>query len=46
MFLFYVLITALLIFLGIRKVKQVRAPERAIEQGKAIQTALKGQKTG
>jgi hypothetical protein len=40
---FYVLVAALLAFVGIRKVKQVRAPERAIEQGREIPKALKGQ---
>ncbi|MEP9362577.1 phage holin family protein [Nocardioides sp. CN2-186] len=39
---FYVLLAALMVYIGIRKVKQVRAPERAIEQGKAIPPALKG----
>lgn len=39
----YVLIAALLGFIGYRKVKQVKAPERAIEQGKGIPRALKGQ---
>ena len=38
----YVLLAALLGYLGVRKVKQVRAPERAIEQGKEIPNALKG----
>jgi ABC-type multidrug transport system permease subunit len=38
----YVLLAALLVFIGIRKVKQVRAPERAIEQGREIPNALKG----
>ena len=42
-FAFYVLVAALLVFIGIRKVKQVRAPERAIEQGREIPKALKGQ---
>ena len=41
-FVFYVLLAALLGYLGVRKVKQVRAPERAIEQGKEIPNALKG----
>lgn len=41
---FYLLVTALLAFVGVRKVKQVRAPERAIEQGREIPKALKGQK--
>ena len=40
---FYLLIAALLVFVGIRKVKQVKAPERAIEQGREIPKALKGQ---
>jgi hypothetical protein len=39
----YLLIAALLAFIGIRKVKQVRAPERAIGQGREIPKALKGQ---
>ena len=40
---FYALIAALLVFIGIRSVKKVRAPERAIEQGREIPKALKGQ---
>ncbi len=43
MFGFYLLLAALLVLVGIRKVKQVRAPERAIAQGKQIPSALKGQ---
>ncbi len=43
MFFLYVLLAALLGFLGFRKVKQVKAPELAIEQGKEIPQALKGQ---
>jgi hypothetical protein len=39
----YLLLAGLLGFLGYRKVKQVKAPERAIEQGKEIPKALKGQ---
>ncbi|NYD43624.1 phage holin family protein [Nocardioides panaciterrulae] len=39
---FYALLAALLVFVGVRKVKQVRAPERAISQGKEIPRALKG----
>jgi uncharacterized membrane protein YqjE len=39
---FYLLLAALLVFLGVRSVKKVRAPERAIEQGKEIPNALKG----
>ena len=42
-FVLYILLAALLGFLGYRKVKQVKAPERAIEQGKEIPKALKGQ---
>ena len=38
----YVLIAGLLAFIGIKQVKQVKAPERAIEQGKQIPNALKG----
>ena len=41
-FAFYLLLAGLLVFVGIRKVKQVRAPERAIEQGREIPKALKG----
>ena len=40
---FYVLVAALLVFIGIRKMKQVKAPEKAIEQGREIPKALKGQ---
>ena len=40
---FYLLLAAVMGFLGYRKVKQVKAPERAIEQGKEIPRALKGQ---
>jgi hypothetical protein len=39
----YLLVAALLAFLGVKKVKQVRGPERAISQGKEIPRALKGQ---
>jgi hypothetical protein len=39
----YLLIAGLLGFLGYRKVKQVKAPERAIEQGREIPKALRGQ---
>ena len=38
----YVLIAALLAFIGVKKVKQVRAPEKAIQQGRQIPQALKG----
>ncbi|PUA82850.1 phage holin family protein [Nocardioides currus] len=38
----YVLVAAILAFIGIKQVKQVKAPERAISQGKEIPAALKG----
>ena len=41
-FALYVLIAALLAFIGLRQVKQVKAPEKAIKQGKQIPQALKG----
>ena len=41
---FYVLLAALMVLLGIRSFKKVKAPERTIEQGKEIPKALKGQK--
>ena len=39
---FYLLVAGLLVFLGVRSVKKVKAPEKAIEQGKQIPQALKG----
>jgi Putative Actinobacterial Holin-X, holin superfamily III len=39
----YLLIAGLLAFIGVKKVKQVRGPDRAITQGKEIPRALKGQ---
>jgi hypothetical protein len=39
----YLLLAGLLAFLGIKKIKQVKAPERAIEQGRQIPKALRGQ---
>ncbi|MDN4171944.1 phage holin family protein [Nocardioides sp. SOB77] len=42
-FAFYLLLAGLLGFVGLKKVKQVRAPEKAIEQGREIPRALKGQ---
>jgi hypothetical protein len=39
----YVAVAGLLVLVGVRKVKQVKAPERAIAQGKQIPRALKGQ---
>ena len=38
----YLLIAALLAFVGMKKVKQVRGPEKAIHQGREIPRALKG----
>ena len=38
----YLLLAGLLAFIGIRQAKQVKAPERAISQGKEIPAALKG----
>lgn len=40
---FYVLLALLLVLMGIRKLKKVKAPEKAIAQGKEIPRALKGQ---
>ena len=40
-FVLYLLIAALLAFLGIKKVKQVRAPERAIYQAQETKNILK-----
>lgn len=40
---FWLLIAVLCVLIGIRKFKKVRAPERAIEQGREIPRALKGQ---
>ena len=41
-FALYLVIAGLLAFIGVKQVKQVKAPERAIEQGKQIPSALKG----
>ena len=41
-FAFYLLLAALLVFIGTRKVKQVKAPEKALTQGREIPRALKG----
>jgi hypothetical protein len=40
---FYLLVAGLLGYVGYRKVKQVRPPDKAIHQGKEIPRALKGQ---
>lgn len=39
---FWLLLALLLVLLGIRSFKKVKAPERAIEQGREIPRALKG----
>jgi len=41
-FAFYLLLAGLLVFVGIKKVKQVGPPDKAIAQGKLIPDALKG----
>ena len=41
-FALYLLIAGLLAFIGVKQVKQVKAPEKAIKQGKQIPNALKG----
>ena len=41
-FALYLAIAGVLVFVGIKKVKQVKAPEKAIKQGKQIPGALKG----
>ena len=38
----YLLLAGLLAFVGLRQVKQVKAPERAVRQGKEIPKALRG----
>jgi hypothetical protein len=40
---FWFLVTAILGWIGVRKLKTVGPPERAIEQGREIPKALKGQ---
>lgn len=41
-FALYVAIAGVLALIGLKQVKQVKAPEKAIEQGKQIPSALKG----
>ena len=41
-FVLYVALAGLLAFIGVKQVKQVKAPERTIEQGKQLPAALKG----
>jgi Kef-type K+ transport system membrane component KefB len=38
---FYLILTAVLAWIGVRKVRQVRAPEKAIEQAERAQQMLK-----
>jgi len=40
---FYLLVAALMVLIGVRKMKKVKAPEKTIEQGREIPRALKGQ---
>jgi hypothetical protein len=40
---FWFLVTGILVLIGVKKLKKVGPPERAIEQGKEIPKALKGQ---
>jgi|SRR5690349_12595643 hypothetical protein len=40
---FWFVVTAILGYIGVRKLKKVGPPERAIEQGREIPKALKGQ---
>ena len=39
---FWFLVTGLMVWIGIRKLKQVGPPEKAIEQGREIPKALRG----
>jgi Putative Actinobacterial Holin-X, holin superfamily III len=43
--LFWFALTALLVWIGIKKLKQVGPPEKAIEQGREIPKALRGQQS-
>ncbi len=43
-FAFYLLLAGVLAFLGLKKVKKARPPEKAIKQGKQIPKALKGKR--
>jgi ABC-type multidrug transport system permease subunit len=40
---FYVLVAAVMILIGVRSMKKVKAPEKAIEHGREIPKALKGE---
>ncbi|GAB3762111.1 hypothetical protein FB382_003588 [Nocardioides ginsengisegetis] len=39
---FYLLVAGLLVFVGVKKLKKVGPPEKAIQQGRQIPAALKG----
>ena len=40
---FYLLVAGLMVLVGVRKMKKVKAPEKAIGQGREIPRALRGQ---
>jgi hypothetical protein len=40
---FYLLVAMLMVFVGVRKMKKVKAPQKAMQQGREIPKALKGQ---
>lgn len=40
---FYLLIAMLMVLVGVRKLKKVKAPKKAMEQGREIPKALRGQ---
>ena len=39
---FYLLVAMLMVFVGVRKMKKVKAPEKAMQQGREIPKALRG----
>jgi hypothetical protein len=39
---FYLLVAMLMVFIGVRKMKKVKAPEKAMQQGREIPKALRG----
>ena len=45
-FAFYLLVTAILAFVGYKKVQKVRAPQRAIEQAEQAKQMLTGPRPG
>jgi len=40
---FYLLVAMLMVFVGVRKMKKVKAPQKAMQHGREIPKALKGQ---